>query len=339
MRWSGCCWRRPSRVFLACAAARASGGALAARRQQRKRHGGAGGAAVFVLIGLLDSLHFRPRWPEKNDGKVGLFARSAVAYSTCCWSNPLRSQTEKTYSAPLATRAFAKELVELPDGKQLREFPRLRYGGAHLKDEADRHAGRFVTCLAGLAVALLPGLLLFADRADGRPPRGKARVAWRVDMWRGETASLARHAGTLMLDAGCFGGLAQSGRALSRARHRQGRAGRALPVAEKHTHRPGHRHADHAGDAAVRRVARHHGGLFQGLGGRCHPVCLHHAQFHPGRAADRRGGADDAGLHRYASGVVSDLGAARRSAPAVPVHHPRPHQLDRAVRACCAARR
>ncbi|MDC4224094.1 MAG: hypothetical protein MPW15_07680 [Candidatus Manganitrophus sp.] len=46
----------------------------------------------------------------------------------------LRKNVEKTYSAPLATHAYAKETVELPDGTQARVFPRLLYGGAHLAD-------------------------------------------------------------------------------------------------------------------------------------------------------------------------------------------------------------
>ena len=55
---------------------------------------------------------------------------------------PLRTRHEKTYSAPLATRAYAKETVEVlaADGSitAQRVFPRLRFGGAHLADEAQR---------------------------------------------------------------------------------------------------------------------------------------------------------------------------------------------------------
>ena len=36
--------------------------------------------------------------------------------------------------------------------------------------------------------------------------------------------------------------------------------------AEKHPHRPGHRHTDHADHAAVRDLARDHGGLFRAAG-------------------------------------------------------------------------
>src|SRR6185295_1640435 len=87
---------------------------------------------VFVAIGLLDSLHYRPAL-ERKDGQQG-----GTAYSTEVLSlfdaiaTPLRAHHERTYSAPFATRAFARETIEIagPDGtiRQAREFPRLVWG-------------------------------------------------------------------------------------------------------------------------------------------------------------------------------------------------------------------
>jgi len=91
--------------------------------------------ACYVLVGLLDSLHYRPRLPSKSPD-------APVAYSVQVNSaldgllTPLRTRLEKTYSAPLATRLYQKENVERPDGATVREFPRLAHGGAHLADEA-----------------------------------------------------------------------------------------------------------------------------------------------------------------------------------------------------------
>jgi peptide/nickel transport system permease protein len=51
--------------------------------------------------------------------------------------SPLRQRRERTYSAPLATRLYSKEQMQV-EGKTVRDFPRLAYGGAHLKDEADQ---------------------------------------------------------------------------------------------------------------------------------------------------------------------------------------------------------
>jgi peptide/nickel transport system permease protein len=111
--------------------------------------------ACFVLVGFLDSLHFRARLESVQAG--------AAAYSPEVLSmldlalSGVRSRTERTYSAPLATRLYAKELVEVregPDaGKQVREFPRLRHGGTHLKDEADRVGDVYARIALGLVVA------------------------------------------------------------------------------------------------------------------------------------------------------------------------------------------
>jgi peptide/nickel transport system permease protein len=79
-------------------------------------------------------------------------------------ASQMRERNEKTYSAPFATRSFAREMVETPDGRQVREYPRLRHGGAHLKDEAGRAsdiAGRASLALAAAAFAwLLTGYAL-----------------------------------------------------------------------------------------------------------------------------------------------------------------------------------
>jgi len=142
----------------------------------------------FVLVGLLDSLHFRLKVQSKD-------AKAQAVYSTEVRSVldvaavHLRTRPEKTYSAPLATRSFAKELVEGADGKQAREFPRLRHGGAHLADESAWGGDIFITCLRALALALVAwcaasGLmvLLLAQR-EGR----RTAHVWG-EVWRGETA-------------------------------------------------------------------------------------------------------------------------------------------------------
>jgi peptide/nickel transport system permease protein len=120
--------------------------------------------ACYLLVGLLDSLHYRPALPARDAG-------APVAYSVEARSlldlglAPLRERFEKTYSAPLATRLYQKELVALPDGRTARDFPRLRFGGAHLGTEADWGKDVALRALAGLAAgAVLWGLALLAAR-------------------------------------------------------------------------------------------------------------------------------------------------------------------------------
>jgi peptide/nickel transport system permease protein len=121
--------------------------------------------SCFLLVGLLDSLHYRPALPAKDPGAPVAYAvevRSVLDRVLAA----LRTRLEKTYSAPLATRLYQKEQVERADGTLAREFPRLAHGGAHLKDEGDRGADVARRIAAGLAgAALLWGLAVLAGRA------------------------------------------------------------------------------------------------------------------------------------------------------------------------------
>jgi len=96
----------------------------------------------YLLVGLADSLHFRLRLERVS-------AEAQTAYSPEVLSvldlalTRLRSSTERSYSAPLATRAFARELVELGRDVALvaEEARMVRAPGI---DENEEHVG----CLA-----------------------------------------------------------------------------------------------------------------------------------------------------------------------------------------------
>jgi peptide/nickel transport system permease protein len=115
--------------------------------------------AAFVAVGLVDSLHFRPQLPQK-EGEPKAYATEVLSVLDVGLAH-LRGRSEKTYSAPLATRSYAKEQVELPDGKQMRDYPRLRFGGAHLKNEADWANDVTRRALAGFGAALLVCFAVF----------------------------------------------------------------------------------------------------------------------------------------------------------------------------------
>ena len=91
---------------------------------------------LFVAVGLLDSLHYRPRLQmDAKDAKNAKIVYAAEVKSALdALLDPLRNRREKTYSAPLATELFAMETIERADGSQVRDYPRLKFGGAHLKD-------------------------------------------------------------------------------------------------------------------------------------------------------------------------------------------------------------
>jgi peptide/nickel transport system permease protein len=110
--------------------------------------------ALFLGIGLLDSIHFRP---AVETGKGGARAYGVEVVSLLDMVvGPLRQRPEKTYSAPLASHLYAKETIELGGGRQGRSFPRLIYGGAHLKDpDQDKTADIMIRGTVGLGLAVL----------------------------------------------------------------------------------------------------------------------------------------------------------------------------------------
>jgi peptide/nickel transport system permease protein len=115
--------------------------------------------AAFVLAGLLDSLHFRPALPAKDPQAPLAYAVEVRSVLDVALAS-LRNRTERSYSAPLATRLYEKQNIEQPGGGMLREFPRLRHSGSHLKSEGDWAKDVALRALAGLAGATAAWALL-----------------------------------------------------------------------------------------------------------------------------------------------------------------------------------
>lgn len=149
---------------------------------------------VFIVIGVMDSLHYRPQLAQL-EGAAG----PSETYSAEVLSlldrvlEPLRLNTEKTYSAPLAATLYQRETVETGSG-QVRTYPRLQHGGAHLQAPEAEFApdlARRLGHAAGLAVvasvALLAALAVGLAARHGGPIRAAAAVlagrtvlAWRA---------------------------------------------------------------------------------------------------------------------------------------------------------------
>jgi len=140
--------------------------------------------AAFVLVALLDSLHYRPLLAPAP-GAPPAYAPTVKSALDALFSGSVLTQAEKTYSAPLATRQFTKETL-LVDGVPVRDFPRLRVGGAHLDDE--RNYGLDVLwrlaqgLLLGLALALAAAtpVAVWHRRARRRRSSVAAPLPWRA---------------------------------------------------------------------------------------------------------------------------------------------------------------
>ncbi len=95
--------------------------------------------AVYTVIGLLDSVHFRKAL-AMHQGQLETQYSGEVLSLLDELLGDMRTQVEKTYSAPFATHLFTKEFVIAEGGEQRRTFPRLKYGGAHLQTPEQRGA-------------------------------------------------------------------------------------------------------------------------------------------------------------------------------------------------------
>lgn len=173
------------------------------------RSSSAMGAAVvllcFVMVGLLDSVHFQPKLPPSPDAPANapaVYSPQVVSLLDTLLDDTALLHKEKTFSAPLSWLQFTKETILQDGGEPYRDFPRLEFGGVHLDDpEAQWLAdvtfraglGAAFGLLAGLIVAFaLLGLIYRARRQTSSDTslgevlseiaKGHSEVAWRAVM-------------------------------------------------------------------------------------------------------------------------------------------------------------
>lgn len=118
----------------------------------------------YYSIALLDSMHFHPRLENSVEHQQSSQIQSDYQYSNEILSvldvmmTPMRTQVEKTFSAPLATQSFSKEMIQNDDGSVDRIYPRLEFGGAHLDDPA---SDKMHDIQALVVQGLIKGLLIW----------------------------------------------------------------------------------------------------------------------------------------------------------------------------------
>lgn len=93
--------------------------------------------SCYVVIGLLDSLHYRPVLESTGDKANTHYATEVISVFDRL-AQPLREKVEKTYSAPFAHQLYVKEMQTGEDGALIYDYPRLKYGASHVEDPADK---------------------------------------------------------------------------------------------------------------------------------------------------------------------------------------------------------
>lgn len=145
--------------------------------------------AAFLLVGLLDSVHYRPQMPPAEGQQTSEPVYSPVVRSALddvlSWSR--LGSPESTYSAPLALRQFTKE-TQLINGEAVRDYPRLKHAGLKLDDDGEYTNDLLQRIFSGVLLAVLAGalvaVLLTAWRL--RSAGGSVRRAWGA-WWRSES--------------------------------------------------------------------------------------------------------------------------------------------------------
>ncbi|PQJ97336.1 ABC transporter permease [Chromatium okenii] len=132
----------------------------------------------YALIGVLDTVHVRLRLETSASTAPAQYAPDVMSLLDLALSD-LRTQQEKTYSAPFATHLFVKEAIEQPDGSLNRAYPRLQYGGRNLRDPDTERAADIA---ARTLIGALKGLIAWAFFSAG----------WLWLLARRRTASLAQ---------------------------------------------------------------------------------------------------------------------------------------------------
>ena len=146
---------------------------------------------VYLLIALLDSI----RIPVSSNAHLNSTSASIGEPVTLLdfGLGRIRDAQEKTYSAPLAVVAHAREMIRQPDGREAWTYPRLQFGGRHLANPEQEHAGDLIRRTAlGLgagagAWTLLTGFLALVLTRRRSDPMDFLRSAWRGETdlpWR-----------------------------------------------------------------------------------------------------------------------------------------------------------
>ncbi len=116
----------------------------------------------YLLIGVLDSIRWRDplfnpegKITRNESGSVVYKPRSPSVLDRLC--TPLRENTEKTYSAPLATHLYAKTTLQTPDGRTVREYPPLEHPRNHLLGTDKVGSDVLYRSLKGIRTGLIIG--------------------------------------------------------------------------------------------------------------------------------------------------------------------------------------
>jgi peptide/nickel transport system permease protein len=108
----------------------------------------------YVVIGLLDSVHFRQTLESTNTIQLEQHYSSEVITVLDLLVTPIRQQLEKSYSSPFATRSFTREMKISESGDVSYDYTTLRFAGSHLTSKEQKSADIIFTVIKSTLWAL-----------------------------------------------------------------------------------------------------------------------------------------------------------------------------------------
>ncbi len=144
----------------------------------------------YIAVGLLDCIHLRFISTNMKTHQTTVKVKSVLDLLL----GPISTEQEKTYSEPFSTHLYTQSLVTLPDGKEIRTYPRLKFGGAFLKNpKKDHDFDIFIRTLIGASIGMVSFLILLSGlvfllshkhetsfvKQLKNIVKGKTKVAWR----------------------------------------------------------------------------------------------------------------------------------------------------------------
>lgn len=110
---------------------------------------------TYVGVALLDSMHFRRALDVVEDSHTSeIFYDNKVTSVLDVMLGGMGDRFERTYSAPFALKSFEKKNMKDADGNAYRDFPVLKYGGAHLSDPSEKWGDVFKRSMQALLLGL-----------------------------------------------------------------------------------------------------------------------------------------------------------------------------------------
>ncbi len=117
--------------------------------------------AFYILVALLDSLHFRDSL-ESVEGQASdkVYYGNTVRSALDTVLGDMSTVHERTYSAPFALNSFEKVNLRDDQGVSYRDFPALEHAGVHLASPEDKAGDIVIQSLIGLLIGLGFSVLL-----------------------------------------------------------------------------------------------------------------------------------------------------------------------------------